>query len=162
MDFELSLFNQDWMLEKAVEEVLQNNEVSAAYGLCLTQQQAAALVETRSRVLNKTGRIEFGGGIIDKLIAAFCDSPYITKENYEETLHDLLELFYEYKNETHDLIGDDELIQFMRVSFNGICHGALTLLSDRELVRLVRELRFGSGATDMESTDEEEAQNETD
>ena len=75
MDFELSLFNQDWMLEKAVEEVLQNNEVSADYGLCLTQQQAAAFVENRSRVLNKTGRIELGGGILDKLIAAFWDSP---------------------------------------------------------------------------------------
>ena len=37
-------------------------------------------------------------GVIEKIILAFCDSPYISMHNYEETIHELLEIFYYYKN----------------------------------------------------------------
>ncbi|WP_309446508.1 DUF6323 family protein [Desulfosporosinus nitroreducens] len=33
------------------------------------------LVETRTFSLKSNGRIEFGGGVIDKIIKEFCDSP---------------------------------------------------------------------------------------
>lgn len=52
--------------------------------------------------------------------------------NYVETLHELIEIFYFYKNETLDLISDDELIKFMKNSFDGKCQGSLELLSGRE------------------------------
>ncbi len=116
------------------------NEETAKYGLTLTEQQAVALVNTRSDSLKSTGRIEFSGGVIDKLILAFCDSPYITQQNYEDSLHELVDIFYSFKNETLDRISDNYLIAFMQRSFNGTCCGSLDLLSGRELPELAHKL----------------------
>ncbi len=113
--------------------------------------QALALVETRSHALKENGRIEFGGGVIDKIINEFCNSPYLSMHNYEETLHELLEIFYYYKNETLDLIGDEKLIRYMKNAFDGACQGSLELLSGRELYKLARNLRFGYAADYQEN-----------
>lgn len=149
------------MLKQATEEVLQCNEETSRYGLTLTPEQAAALVETRFQALQKTGRIEFGGGVIDKIIHAFGDSPYINGENYEETLHDLIEIFYEYKNETFERISDDDLIQWMRTSFNGNCHGSVELLAGRELAQLGKKLRAGYTLKEIKRAGEEEGEDGT-
>lgn len=150
LSFELTLFsgglNSALMQKQAVNEVLKYNDVSAKFGLTLTKNQAVALVESRSIALRETGRIEFGGGVIDKIIFEFCDSHYITMHNYEETLHGLIEIFYQYKNDMLDLMSDDELIQYMKKSFDGICQGSLDLLSSRELDSLARKLRAGYNA----------------
>jgi hypothetical protein len=80
-------------------------------------------------------------GIIGKLIKAFCDSPYMNKQNYSETLERLLEIFYYYKNETDEKLSDNELIDYMKTFFNGSCEGSLELLESRELDSLARALR---------------------
>lgn len=129
--------------KQAVEEVIQCNDLSGRFGLVLTQAQAVELVETRSFALRDSGRIEFGGGVIDKMIREFCDSPYLSSHNYAEILHELIETFYYYKNESMDLISDDDLIKFMKSSFDGVCQGSIDLLSGRELYRLAKNLRFG-------------------
>ena len=85
----------------------------------------------------KNGRIEIGNEVITKLIAAFCDSPYITEQNYEDTLHKLIDIFYGLKNDTDNRIGDDRLISCMKNTFNGKCHGAVELLTDELLATLV-------------------------
>lgn len=142
MNFELSLLNSNLLLKQAVSEVLSCNDITEKYNLLLTNTQAAALVETRVTALKDNGRIEFGAGVIQKIILAFCDSPYISMHNYEETIHELLEIFYYYKNETNDLMSDDELIKFMKISYDSICQGSLELLSGRELNNLARTLRY--------------------
>lgn len=129
----------------AVAEILSCNEFTAKFGLILSRLDAIELVETRTKTLKSTGRVEFGGGVIEKLIREFCTSSYISRHNYVETLHGLIEIFYYYKNETLDLISDDELIKFMRKSFDEICQGSLELLSGRELYNLARNLRYGFG-----------------
>lgn len=80
--------------KQQTDAILACNEKTAIHGLALTAQQAAALVSTRADSLKKTGRVEFGSGVIDKLILAFYDSPYISQANYEDTLHELIDLFY--------------------------------------------------------------------
>ena len=72
-------------------------------------------------------------GIIDKLIKKFCDSPYINQENYAETVYKLVEIFYEYKNETMDLISDDELIELMKKFFDGIAGGDLEYKKEEKI-----------------------------
>lgn len=160
LDVEISLFNGNFkyaLIEKqAVNEVMKYNDLTEKYGLVLTQQQALALVKTRGTALYENGRIEFGGGIIDKIIFEFCDSPYLYKYNYEETLHELIEIFYYYKNETLDLISDDELIQYMKKAFDGACQGSLDLLSGRELDRLAHNLRGGCTSYETAELDEYE------
>ena len=121
------------------------NGHTARYGLSLSPLQAMELVETRASALIRTGRIEFGTGILEKLIAAFCDSPYILQRNYAETLSELLETFYYFKNETYDTVSDDELIALMKYSFDNTCQGSVDLLQSRELENLTRNIRFGTG-----------------
>ncbi|NLT58849.1 MAG: hypothetical protein GXX99_07805, partial [Clostridiales bacterium] len=150
MNVELIPFASALIQEHAVGEVIKCNDYTERFGLVLTQAQAIELVETRSVSLRDNGRIEFGGGVIDKIIREFCDSPYLSMQNYAQTLHELIELFYDYKNETMDLIADDDLIEFMKSAFDGVCQGSLELLSGRELYRLARNLRFGLPADDSE------------
>ena len=111
--------------KQAVDEIEKCNDFTSRFGLTLSRQNAIELVETRTLSLRSYGRIEFGGGVIDKIIKEFCDSPYISMHNYVETLHELIEIFYFYKNETLDLISDDELIKFMKNSFRFFCSSNL-------------------------------------
>lgn len=128
---------------EAVAAIMSRNAESAKHSLSLTAAQAEALCATREQTLVKTGRIEFGTGITDKLIDAFCDSPYLSMQNYEETLHELTALFYEAKNETLDAVSDKELIYFMKKAFDGICAGSTELLSGVALEKLARHIRAG-------------------
>jgi hypothetical protein len=143
------------MQRQAVNEIMTCNDLTAHFGLTLTGQQAVALVETRNVSLRENGRIEFGGGVIDKIINEFCDSPHLSMRNYAATLHELVEMFYTFKNETLDLIGDDDLIAFMKKSFDGVCQGSLDLLAGRELTRMARNLRFGRKPEYSEDTAKE-------
>ena len=69
----------------AVNSILSRNEDTSEYGLALTAEQAQALVLSRNESLKASGRIELGGGVIEKLIHFFAGSPYTNAENYEET-----------------------------------------------------------------------------
>jgi hypothetical protein len=143
LGFEIIPFASGLIQKQAIGEVIKCNDYTEQFGLVLTQAQAIELVETRSLSLRENGRIEFGGGVIDKIIKEFCNSPYISTQNYAVTLHELIETFYYYKNETLDLISDDDLIKFMKSAFDGVCQGSIGLLSGRELYQLARNLRFG-------------------
>ncbi len=160
MAFDLSIWQGALMEKQAVNEVMKCNDLTVHFGLVLTETQALELVETRSLALKQNGRLEFGGGVIDKIIVEFCDSPYLIRENYEEVLHDLLEIFYYYKNETLDLISDEDLVKYMKNAFDGNCQGSLELLSGRELYKLARNLRYGYAPdyseADMELEEDEE------
>ncbi|NLO85396.1 MAG: hypothetical protein GX096_08210 [Clostridiales bacterium] len=143
MNFGLVSFTSGLIQKQAVSEIIRCNEYTDQFGLSLTQEQALELVETRAYALNSNGRIEFGGGVIDKIIKEFCDSPYLYRQNYAHTLNDLTEIFYYYKNETMDMMTDDDLIKFMKTAFDGICQGSLELLAGRELYVMASNLRSG-------------------
>ncbi len=149
----LSLFNGAALDRLAAGRLLALNTLTEPYGLRLTPAQAGELVETRSRALRETGRLEIGGGILERLVRAFCDSPYLRQTGYAAALHTLAELFYTFKNELPDTVGDEELLALMRDSFNGVCGGSLELLAGRELERMARNLRFGRA---INAADEEE------
>lgn len=160
MSFEIIPFPSNLIQKQAVNEIIKCNDYAEKFGLVLTQTQAIELAETRSHALRDNGRIEFGGGVIEKIIKSFCDSPYISMHNYTDILNELTEIFYYYKNETLDLISDDDLIKFMKSSFDGICQGSLDLLSGRELYRLAKNLRFGRAPDYSENDFEEDGEDE--
>lgn len=139
---------------QAILELRACNHLTGQYGLSLSETQIANLVAQRFEVLQNTGRIEFGTGVLKKLVEAFCDSVYITQENYEETLATLQELFYIYKNESLDTLSDDELIDFMRSNFDGPCQGSVEYLGDTSLETLCRNARYAKGG--IAFTDEDE------
>lgn len=128
-------------LQAAKEEIRCCDELNRLYGLRLTEADITELVELRGQALRNTGRVEFGGGILPKLIRAFCKSSYMDPYNYAATLGDLQDAFYYFKNESEDRFSDDELIEFMERVFNGAAHGStevLTTISLEELCRWAR------------------------
>lgn len=162
MSFEIMRISSSLIQKQAAAELEKCNDFTAQYGLKLSQHEAVELVETRTLALKNNGRIEFGGGAIEKIIRQFCNSPYLSFHNYAQSLHDLTDIFYYYKNETLDLMSDDELINYMKEKFNGICQGSLDLLAGRELANMARNLRFGHTPEYVEDLecDEEDEDNE--
>ena len=128
-------------LSAAKEEIRCCKDLNALYGLTLTEEDITELVELRGQALRDTGRVEFGGGILPKLIRAFCKSSYVDACNYAATLAELQDAFYYFKNESEDRFSDDELIEYMEKVFNGQAHGSaevLTTISLEELCRWAR------------------------
>lgn len=161
MKFELDPVRQQ--LSATVQELSACNQISARYGLSLSRPQMEALAVHRLDTLKNTGRVEFGGGVLKKLVEAFCDSPYVMQDEYESTLEELQELFYHFKNESAEQISDEELIDVMKTVFNGRAQGSLEYLAGTALEDLCRTARGGQtgdpepeeGGPDEEEWDDE-------
>lgn len=143
MSENFALTIQNMKKKQLAMEIKKCNEVTMRYGVTLSDTQIENLINKRFESLKSTGRVEFGDGILKELIEAFCDSPYIIQENYEETLEELQDIFYFFKGEAMDQIADDELIEFMKEYFNGECQGAIEYLSGTNLEELCRNTRYG-------------------
>lgn len=126
-----------------VKEVLARNRDTEKFGLALSEKEAQLLVAERGEVLRKERRVEFGQGILPKIIDTFCDSAYITQDSYCDTLIRLQEIFFLYKNEMLDEITDDELLEFMREQFDGVCCGDLDYLEGTCLDLFAQAIRAG-------------------
>lgn len=126
-----------------VKEVLARNRDTEKFGLALSEREAQLLVAERGEVLRKERRVEFGQGILPKIIDTFCDSAYITQDSYCDTLIRLQEIFFLYKNEMLDEITDDELLEFMREQFDGVCCGDLDYLEGTCLDLFAQAIRVG-------------------
>ena len=140
-------------ISAAKDEIRCCEDLNRHYGLTLTETDITELVELRGEALRSTERVEFGGGILPKLIRAFCKSPYVDPYNYAATLGDLQDAFYYFKNESQDLFSDDDLIEFMEKVFNGQAHGSTDVLTTISLEQLCRWARNGF---DDKFADEEE------
>lgn len=153
-------------IKKEQNELMQLvsfNKNTEKFGLTLTQEDAKALMICRNDSLKKYRRVEFGKGILDKLIYTFCDSQYINQENYLGTLERLQDIFYEFKNEAEDKLTDDELLTFMREQFESVCFGDTEYLEGTCLQRFATAVRAGytgyqksGGHNEYEEFDEEQ------
>ncbi len=128
-------------MEAAKQQLRQCDEMNRRYGLTLTEAEITELAVLRGEALRATGRVEFGGGILPKLMKAFCKSPYVDNGNYAAVLADLQEAFYYFKNECEDRFSDDDLIEFMEQIFNGVAEGSAELLCSISLEDLCRWAR---------------------
>lgn len=143
MNKSISLALQDIQKKQAIIELKACNELTIKFGLILNDEEIKEMVENRFKSLKDTGRVEFLGGVIKKIVEAFCDSPYILQENYKDILIELQDIFYFFKNEAMDQVSDDELIEFMKKHFDGNCQGSIEYLSGTTLEELCRNTRYG-------------------
>ncbi len=138
---------QNWMMllqqQNQLAKVVETNRVTQQYGLSLSEQEAQLIVAERSHALRESRRVEFGEGIIPKIIYEFCDSDFIDQNNYVDTLVRLQDIFYMYKNEMQDEISDDELLHFMREQFDQVCYGDLEYLEGTCLSIFAQAIRAG-------------------
>lgn len=139
----INLFEGNLLDKQVFNDIFKCNEFTAEYGLVLHEEDIKEIIKTRNISLEKSGRIEFNGQIINKIIMVFCDSPYISQYNYSDTINELVEIFYNYKNETLDYISDDELIEIMNQYFDNYCQGSLELLEGKVLYKIADNIRHG-------------------
>ena len=132
------------VLEQQTAEVIKEcNPYTLRFGLVLSQQEIRQLVENRKETLEQTGRIEFGGGVIQKLIMEFADSAYLNQEDYADTLMQLQECFYYFKSEALEELSDDELIRLMKSYYEDVCQGSVEFLQTSMLENYCRDIRYG-------------------
>jgi len=120
------------------------NDYTTKHGLQLSEPDIHKLVENRKEALERNGRIEFGGGIIQKIIIEFADSPYLYQDVYVSTLMELQECFYYFKNEALEALSDDELIHMMKKYFDDVCQGSLEFLRTTMMENYCRDIRYGT------------------
>jgi len=127
-----------------LEKVLQSNSYTRQFGLQLSEHEVLELLQDRKCSLQEQERVEFGEGILQKIIFAFCDSPYIYQDNYVDMIAQLQNIFYLYKNESMDELTDDELLSYMKEKFENECQGSVEHLEDTCLEGFARMIRAGT------------------
>lgn len=131
-----------------VNQIMKTNEESKENGLTLTKEDATALVAARGDTLREERRVEFGDSISPKLIRAFADSSFINQEDYAEIIVRLQEIFFLYKNESMDMVTDDELLEIMKNAFENESGGDLEYLEGTALEAFARSVRAGENWAD--------------
>ena len=119
------------------------NKKTSSFGLSLSPKQAEMLIDSKNNSLKKYKRIELGNSILESLIDTFCDSQYIYQSNYSETLIQLQEIFYEFKNESLDRLTDSELLTFMKEQYETVCFGDINYLEGTCLDRFATAIKAG-------------------
>ncbi len=111
-----------------LEQVRETNQYTEKYGLTLSPEDTEILLAEKKQILKKERRVEFGESLLPRIIYTFCDSSYISQDEYVDILVRLQEIFYLYKNEMQDEITDEELLNFMKEQFETVCFGDLQYL----------------------------------
>lgn len=124
-----------------LEQVIKCNDYTQKFGLSLSSEEVLELLKNKNTYLKTQERIEFGEGILTKIIFTFCDSPFIYQDNYVEMIEGLTEIFYIYKNESMDELTDDELLDYMKACFDGKCQGDLDYMEGSCLEDFCRKIR---------------------
>ena len=128
-------------LAPAARELAACNEAIGRHGLSLSMADAQAIVVARAEALAATDRVEFGGGVASELVLAFAGSPHVSQATFADTIIELQDLFYEFKNESLEQITDDDLIAKMRSLFDDPAEGNLAFLEEALFEGLARTVR---------------------
>ena len=132
-----------WQQQNQLAKIVETNQTTQQYGLSLSKEDAELILSERNHALREQRRVEFGEGIIAKIIYEFCDSEFIDQNNYVYMMIRLQEIFYLYKNEMQDEITDDELLHFMKEQFERVCFGDLDYLEGTCLSVFAQAIRAG-------------------
>ncbi|MBE5978835.1 MAG: hypothetical protein E7249_06840 [Paenibacillaceae bacterium] len=138
---------QNWLevmnRQQWLKQIQETNQYTSKYGLQLSEEDTEDLIEEKSHTLKAERRIEFGQSVIPQIIYIFCDSEFISQDNYLDTLIRLQEIFFLYKNEMQDEITDEELLNFMKEQFEDVCYGDLEYLESTCLEIFSEAIRAG-------------------
>lgn len=120
-------------LDACNQEMIKNNIImlndkTKEFGLTLTEEQITNLIDTRQYALKDNSLTELGSSILEDIILEFYSSPYISKIDYDETLYELVEIFYALRKKFNLSTPDAHIIKLMREHFDDDAYGATELL----------------------------------
>lgn len=120
--------NLTFSLDKlTINNILDLNRITSRRGLSLSYSFIVNLIESKNLILAELGRVEVHG-ILDKIIYYFYDSFYIDKDNYFDIINQLVRVFYYYQDEFDYRLSDEEILKYLRKSFDFFCGGSIYLL----------------------------------
>ncbi len=122
--------------------VLETNIKAADCGLQLTEKEAEMLVITGKDAITEQDRVEFGKSATVKIIEKFMHSTFITQADYADTIAALIDVFYEVKEESMDLLTDEEVIEEMYDCFENESGGVIEVLQNRDMEYLSKKIRY--------------------
>ena len=126
-------------MERAVREA----------GLVLTPQQVGELAEAERACLTRARRVSFGATAAPTLIRAIAGSPCLTGVDALEQLMDLVEAFYDLREDFPAQTTDLEIIEALREGFDGEAQGDAALAASLAREALTaRERQAGYEITD--------------
>jgi len=128
-------------LRAAAQELESCNKVTQRYGITLSPADIQALVVGRVDALQETERVEFGRGVAKDLVLAFSSSAYVAQSSFVQTVLELQDLFYLFKNESDEQIPDDDLIATIRSLYDDVAQGDMQRLTEALFDGLGRHLR---------------------
>lgn len=115
---------------KNEENLIQKtNLVTKEKGLILTHKEIEELIINKNETLDNLSRIEVTP-VIDKIIYEFYDSSYIDNDNYFETINSLVEIFYIYEDKFGNKLSIEEIIKYLKDTFDNKVNGVVELLID--------------------------------
>lgn len=143
MEFQLSFFhNLHFLSDADVKDlIISTNEKAMKYGLALSESDAGMLVQADRESVESQDRVAIGRSVTIKIIEKFMQSTYICQNKYAETIAGLTDIFYDVKEESLDMLTDDEIINIMYDFFEHESGGDLELLRSRDLENLCRKIR---------------------
>lgn len=143
MEFDLfSQMTSPALQAKRLEsQILALRERAISYGLVISPKDASALAEVGIEQLHEQERVEFAQSAVVKIIYKFMESTYISQSDFVETISELIAVFYEVKEESLDILSDDDVISAMFDCFENISNGDIELLRTRDLERLIRRAK---------------------
>ncbi|HAU86135.1 MAG TPA: hypothetical protein DCW90_11765 [Lachnospiraceae bacterium] len=135
--------------ETYVNQLLALNEETSERGLVLTAEDAKHVLQARSHTLNSYGRIELGINVTEEIIQLFQKSDFVNSNNYVTILTEIQEIFYYFKNETNEKVGDKELLDKIKYYFEIECGGSIQLLKSK-MEEYSRKVRMEQMKQEME------------
>lgn len=144
MDNQFMLLPVAMLNQQTAAAIRDCNVYSAGFGLQLSEKEIHQLVENRKEALEQSGRVEFGGGVTQKIIMEFADSSYLNQDDYVNTLMQLQECFYYFKKESMEEMSDDDLLRLMKSYYEDICQGSIEYLQSTMLENHCRDIRFNT------------------
>lgn len=146
MDFQLSaLINSSKTLsmQKRCGSIMAMADIAAENGLKITAKEAEFIAETEENAVAEQQRVEIGTGAAALITEKFIRSAYVTQESFAETIAALVDIFYEAKEESFDMLYDDEIADIMFYFFEHVSEGSTELLQGRDMEEFCRSIRNG-------------------
>lgn len=122
------------------------NDASKKYGLTLTREDMEALEQQHIELLKRTERVEFGQSSVVQLVEGFAASPYMQQDEYAENLEDLQEVFYDLRERAGADVFDEEIIDGMRLLFDGDAGGSVEMLANCSLDEILEAYDTQTGS----------------
>ena len=131
---------------KFIEQLVDLNVKAQNYGLIINESIAREIAILRGEALVENERVEINSDAVARLTSAFLESRYINQEDLAQTIGEIMNIFYHIKNETENLISDDDLISEMLKVFVETCFGSLEIMQSKGLEKILRKYKFNDTA----------------